>query len=128
MNATLKLDMAKLLSKEKQVQAEAQKLLKNEVARGCDKYVPFRNGPLRKSVQASVNTPEPLLVYDCPYARYQYYGRVMGGSPPKSPTGGALHYHTAGTGPQWFETWKASDGKATVERVKKVAGKYFNGR
>lgn len=128
MNATLKLDMAKLTAKQAQMQAAAQKLLKNEVARGCNKYVPFQNGPLRKSVQASINTAEPQLVYDSPYARYQYYGRVMGGRPPKSPTGGSLTYHTAGTGPQWFETWKAADGKATVERVKKAAGKYFNGR
>lgn len=128
MNATLKLDMAKLLSKEKQIQAEAQKLLKNEVARGCNKYVPFQSGALRKSVQASINTPEPQLVYDSPYARYQYYGRAMGGKPPQSPTGGALRYHTAGTGPQWFETWKAVDGKATAGRVKQLAGKYFNGR
>lgn len=128
MNATLKLDMAKLTAKQAQMQAAAQKLLKNEVARGCNKYVPFQNGPLRKSVQASINTAEPQLVYDSPYARYQYYGRVMGGRPPKSPTGGSLTYHTAGTGPQWFEMWKAADGKATVERVKKAAGKYFNGR
>lgn len=128
MNATLKLDMAKLLSKEKQAQAEMQKLLKSEVARGCNKYVPYRNGALRKSVQASINTAEPQLVYDCPYARYQYYGRAMGGRPPRKPTGGGLNYHTAGTGPQWLETWKASDGKATVERVKRAAGKYFNGR
>lgn len=128
MSATLKLDMAKLFSKEKQAQAAAQALLKNEVAKGSDKYVPFQNGVLRKSVQGSINTPEPRLVYDCPYARYQYYGRVMVGRPPKTATNTALHYHTAGTGPQWFEKWKAADGKATVERVKKAAGKYFNGK
>ena len=42
----------------------------NTLAKRCDPYVPFLNGPLSQTVQI---TPEGVR-YIQPYARYQYYG------------------------------------------------------
>ena len=128
MKTRLELDMAALTRKAARMQAAAQALLKNEVSRGCDRYVPFQTGALRKSVKGSVNTPDPYLIYDCPYARYQYYGRVRAGPAPRQATGADLQYHTPGTGPQWFETWKAAGGREVIRRVKARAGRTFDGR
>lgn len=84
--------------------------------RYMDKYVPRRDGNLRKNVDLSDPTK---IVYNSPYAHYQYEGKlyVMDNgkgayySPkygfwsdkgmPKHDSGRLLNYHTAGTGPQW---------------------------
>ena len=42
----------------------------NTLAKRCDPYVPFLNGPLSQTVQV---TPEHVR-YIQPYAHYQYYG------------------------------------------------------
>lgn len=107
------------------MQMQAQVLLKNEVASGSNAYVPLLTSALRQSVHASINTPDPFIVYDCPYARYQYYGMAMEGPPPMRQTDRPLHYTTPGTGAQWFETWKAADGQATIRRVKQSAGRIW---
>lgn len=42
----------------------------NALARYCDPYVPFLEGPLSQTIQV-----EPTgVTYNQPYARYQYYG------------------------------------------------------
>lgn len=43
----------------------------NTLAKRCDPYVPFLNGPLSQTVQVS----DKGVTYIQPYARYQYYGR-----------------------------------------------------
>lgn len=128
MKIEINLDLARLNRKTIEMCAREQVLLKNEVARGSNRYVPFLNGKLRQSVQSSINTPDPYLVYNSPYARYQYYGVAMEGAPPMHTTDRPLRYSAAGTGSQWFETWKASDGAAAIRRVKRDAGKIFGGR
>ena len=42
----------------------------NNLARRCDPYVPFLNGPLSQTAQVSSDG----VRYIQPYARYQYYG------------------------------------------------------
>ena len=44
--------------------------INNSLARSCDPYVPFLNGPLSQTVEV---TPEHVT-YIQPYARYQYFG------------------------------------------------------
>lgn len=116
---------------------KAQILLKNEVAKGSDKYVPFLNGVLAKSVNASINTPDPMLIYNAPYARYQYYGVAMAGRPPKhvkTPkkkgdkvelTYTKTHHPQACA--QWFEKWKGAEGDATVKKVQDFVRQNFKG-
>ena len=44
----------------------------NTLARMCDPYVPFLNGPLSQSGLGGVTSEG--VAYTTPYARYQYYG------------------------------------------------------
>lgn len=86
-----------------------QAMLKQEVAKGCEKYVPADSMTLTRSVQPSIDTKDPYLIYNTPYARKQYYS-----APNKS-----KDIHPDAT-MQWFEKWKQADGKATIERIKKA--------
>lgn len=77
----------------------------NLLAKMCDPYVPFLEGPLSQTVEVY----HDKIRYTQPYARYQYYGEVYGPnipivqdgmivgwfSPPgqkKHPTGRAINY------------------------------------
>ena len=46
----------------------------NTLAKRCDPYVPFLEGPLSQTVQVSATE----VRYVQPYARYQYYGQIYG--------------------------------------------------
>lgn len=50
-----------------------QQYVANEVLRLCDPYVPFDEGQLKGSGHIENNTD---IVWNTPYARYQYYGIV----------------------------------------------------
>lgn len=99
-----------LKSKIEKMAEKSQAMLKQEVAKGCEKYVPADyNMILTRSVQASIDTKDSYLIYNVPYARRQYYS-----APNKS-----KDIHPDAT-MQWFEKWKQADGKATIERIKKA--------
>lgn len=55
---------------------DARKYLAARVKARSDPYVPMRNGKLKDTAQISESGS--YLIYRQPYARYQYYGRVMG--------------------------------------------------
>ena len=84
---------------------KALAMLKEGVAQGMNNYVPIRSGDLRKSIDPSIGTDEPFLVYTSPYAAKQYYHYEKKSDPD------ATWY--------WFETWKANEGKAFIEKLKK---------
>ena len=90
----------------------AQRRAVSEVFRLSDPYVPFRTGALKNTV----TTDGESLTYNVPYARYHWYGKVMGPnvrmaegtyfSPtkPKHLTGRDMTYSGAPTrGPRWTE-------------------------
>lgn len=54
---------------------KAQLMLANECVRLADDYVPFDTGVLKNSVRIEKGGKE--IVYDTPYARYMYYGKLM---------------------------------------------------
>ena len=58
-----------------------QKFFTNTCAKKMDKYVPFDEGNL-----ADYHLESDAVVYEQPYARYQYYGLSKNGKP--------LNYHT----------------------------------
>lgn len=68
-----KLIFNNLKSKEK----AATKVLKNEIVRTTDRYVPNDKGTLRASVIPSLMRNDNYIVYDQNYARFLYYGKVM---------------------------------------------------
>lgn len=96
------------------MKATLQKVLKNEVAKGCDPYVPYDFGKLAQSVEASIGTDEPFLVYNVPYAEKQYYGLQNK----------ARDNHEHATR-YWFEVWKAADGKSVIDKIRKGAARWF---
>lgn len=91
-----------------------QKYVDSEVLRLSDKYVPFQTGMLKKSGILGTVIGSGEVQYIAPYARYQYYGKVMTGSPPKQTTDKDLTYNGAPQrGAYWFERMKV-DHKSNI--------------
>ena len=98
-----------------------QKVIDAAVIRECTPYVPFAEGILAGSANTATEIGSGEVVYDTPYARYQYYGEVYGPnfpivengevvgwrSPPeKYATGRKLEYNTEmnpQAGSHWFD-------------------------
>jgi len=55
----------------------AQMWLDNEVLKDSAPFVPRLGGALERSGIAGTRIGSGLLVYNSPYARYQYYGKLM---------------------------------------------------
>lgn len=133
-NVTITLDSSRF---ERQFQ-EAQQYLGNQVLIDSTPLVPLQDGMLRESGKV-VNGGEEV-VWNSPYAHYQYYGIVMVDpainasgfltkegwrchkGAIKEKTGKSLQYHTAGTGSFWFENAKSNNLEEWVGNVKKIAG------
>ena len=76
-----------------------QRFFQDTCYKAMDRYVPMDNGDLRTKVDLS--NPR-YIVYEMPYARYQYYGMREDGSHK------VVHYTTEGTGPYWDDKmWSA---------------------
>jgi Minor capsid. len=77
-----------------------RKYLAARVKLHCDPYVPMRSGTLKNTAQISSDGSE--LVYNQPYAHYQYHGMAMAGRAPKHYTGKPLRHNGAPMrGPHW---------------------------
>lgn len=103
---------------------KVQKYLASQVKRLCDPYVPMQQGLLKNN--ATIAGDGSSIVYNQPYAHYQYYGEVMAGRAPKQYTGKKLTYHGAPMrGPQWEKRMladKSKDLEASVEAYIKKGG------
>ena len=105
-------------------------------------YTPFRNGIMQKSVTLGTKIGSGHIVYNSPYARYQYYGVVYGPNIPiyvngvqegsysrrgvkKKPTDRRLQY-SKDRHPQatrlWFEVMKKKHGAAILRGVAELIG------
>lgn len=106
-------------------------------------YCPWETGSLAKSPYRASQPGSGKVIYPGPYARYQYYGEVMGPnipvfddssgvptrffSPPgqkKHLTGRQLQYHTDTNplaGSFWFERMKADHLQDIIEEAQAVA-------
>ena len=110
-----------------------QRFVQNQCYRYMDKYVPRRDGNLRKNVDLS--NPE-LIIYESDYAHYQYEGKVMGPNIPikengeivgyfspkggrKHYTGKDIHYKTPGTYDHWDKVMVKNDMTKLVENVQR---------
>lgn len=93
----------------------ARKHLASTVKSFCESYVPFNQGELMKAVISSDGSE---LVYNQPYAHYQYYGQAMAGRAPKSYTGADLTYNGAPMrGAQWDKRMLADRKQDLVKSV-----------
>jgi len=119
-----------------------QKCIDSAVIRYCEPYTPYDTGTLAHSPNTATDIGSGVIVYPGPYARYQYYGNVMGPnipikqggevvgffSPPnreKHLTGAKLQYNTEVhplAGSFWFERAMADHKKDILEEASRVAG------
>jgi hypothetical protein len=88
----------------------AQEFIDNAVLHDCEPYTPHRVGILVFSSILGTKIGSGTVSWTTPYARYQYYGKVMVPSPfggPKILTKRNLKYHGGGKrGAFWFERAK----------------------
>lgn len=108
----------------------AQKYFTATCAKHMDKYVPMRDGNLRKNISVTTNS----ITYKSPYAHYMYIGKVMGPnipikdkvgnivgwcSPkgkPKHYTGKNIVYHGKG-GSYWDKKMVTAEMQDVVKEV-----------
>ena len=84
-----------------------QKFFTNTCYKHMDKYVPMDEGNLRKNVDIDSDK----IVYESPYARYQYYGVREDG------THKVQHYTTPGTGTYWDKKMVSAEMQDVVKEV-----------
>lgn len=101
--------------------SDARRRLANTVKRFCDPYVPMEQGDLKDNAQI-INDGRGVL-YNQPYAHYQYVGEVMEGRAPKQYTGRDIDYHGAPMrGKQWDKRMMADRGDEVVDDLAKFVG------
>lgn len=121
---------------------KAQKFVDSECLRLMKPYTPFRTGIMERSATLGTVIGSGKIMYNSPYARYQYYGVVYGPNIPlyengvlvgfrsprgkkKHPTDRQLQYSTS-RHPQaqrlWFETMKEKHGQAILRGAAAISG------
>lgn len=100
----------------------AQKWLDNQVIIDSNLYVPFITGTLRGSAIRGTVLGEGEVIWDSPYARYQYYGLKMIGPPPKQLTDIPLKQWHPGTCSYWFEKAKSVNKAQWINGARRIAG------
>ena len=101
----------------------AIRFLRDDADRLMNPYIPMDNGMLRRNKSYTSNHE---IKYISPYARYQYYGKLMlaknGSSWAKKGekkvlTSRNLKYHTSGTGPKWNELMMQRNKNTLIKDV-----------
>lgn len=97
-----------------------QLFVTNTINRRITRYMPYRSSTLSTKLKI-IKSPTEIEVLG-PYARYQYYGKVMVGKPPKTVTGRDLDYsqsrnHNPLAGPYWDRALMAAEGKQIAAEV-----------
>lgn len=106
-----------------------QKFFTQSCYRHMDKYVPLSEGSLR----TVVDIQDDKVIYESPYAHYQYIGVLYVDPVTKSsfarkdvkkiPTNKTLKYHTPGTGPYWDRRMVSAEIKEVVKEVEEYIRK-----
>ncbi|WP_027399851.1 minor capsid protein [Anaerovorax odorimutans] len=98
-----------------------QKFIDSEVLRLSNPYVPMQSGMLQKLGILGTVIGSGSVVYEGPYARYLYYGKVMVGRVPKQLTDNNLTFHGAPKrGAFWFERMKADKKDQILRGAAKI--------
>lgn len=101
----------------------AIRFLRDDADRLMNPYIPMDNGILRRKKSYPSNHE---IKYISPYAKYQYYGKLMlaknGSSWAKKGekkvlTSRNLKYHTFGTGPKWNELMMQRNKNTLIKDV-----------
>lgn len=114
--------------------ALAQKVVDSAVLRYSAPYAPFETGTLNRSGILGTKIGSGEVVWNAPYARFLYYGKVMVGVNTGSPwakkgerkkvTDRDLKYHGGGKrGKLWFERMKADHRQDILKEAREAMGK-----
>ena len=88
---------------------KVQKFFQEKCYQYMDKYIPMNEGHLRYE---NIDLTDPnYIVYNQPYASYQYRGMRQDG------THVVQNYTTAGTGPNWAEEMKSAEMNDLIQDV-----------
>lgn len=101
-----------------------------------DRHIPMRSGTLKNSAQIREQYPKTLIIYDQPYAHYQYVGKAMGPNfklkngewrsrrgKEKHYTGKNLSYSGApDRGKEWDKRMLAAKGRELLDSVAATIG------
>lgn len=113
---------------------KAQCFVDSEVIRLSAQYVPKRNGVLIRSAPIATEIGSGLVIYRTPYAKYQYYGKLM----VDPDTGSAwarpgvkkvltnrdlVHAESPPRGAFWFESMKEKYRLDILRGAKKIVKK-----
>lgn len=104
---------------------DVQMFVTNTVNRRITRYMPFRSGALSTKLKHIKSATEIEVLG--PYARYQYYGKVMEGPAPKVVTDRDLKYDKTKNplaGPFWDRRLIANEGAQIAADVRR----YVSGR
>ena len=99
---------------------DVQKQLTFEVNRRIGRYMPHLTGVLETKLKHVISDAQ--IKVEGPYARYQYYGVAMGGSPPKHTTGRPLNYtktFNPKAGPFWDRRLMQDEGPQIAEDLQR---------
>ena len=101
----------------------AIRFLRDDADRLMNPYIPMDNGMLRRNKSYPSNHE---IKYISPYAKYQYYGKLMIAKnvsswakkgEKKVLTSRNLKYHTSGTGPKWNELMMQRNKNTLIKDV-----------
>lgn len=102
---------------------KVQKFIDSEVLRQSEPYTPHLSGMLSRSGTAMTKIGTGEVRWKTPYARYQYYGKVMVGAAPKIVTNIDLKYYGGGLrGAKWFERMKTDHRDSILKGAAAAAG------
>ena len=91
------------------------------VLRRIIRYMPYRSGETIKQTIIQTDISRPEIVTRSPYAKYLYYGKVMGGRAPKRVTDRPLKYirteKSPLAGPRWDRRLVSAEGKLLAREL-----------
>jgi len=136
-NGHLEMKSTDILKKNRGLEpmGKVQKFIDQEVIRLMAPYTPYRQGILEKSATMGTKIGSGEINQISPYARFQYYGKVMVSPVTGSPWASMgeskiltdrdlVHDKTRHpmAGPFWFERMKADKKDEILEGARKIAG------
>lgn len=114
-------DTAKLIEERGLQQMQrVQKYVDSEVLRLSDPYVPFDTGKLKQSGTLGTVIGSGEVVYNCPYARKNYYENAGRGR--QGTTKYSKHNYKCLRGKLWFERMKADHMDEILDGCAKLSG------
>lgn len=84
-HVTVHFPVAAFTQKSRAAMQKCRPALKQQIIKDCNANVPLRHGFLRNSALRWASLANDLIVWDTPYAHFQYIGKVMIGEHSHSP-------------------------------------------